>query len=187
MSQRNGWQLERYLPMLRLQARQMHLDRRLRCRFDPSDLVDEAVLRAHKNLDQFQGQPGAELMKWMQTILANTLRDMIRKETARKRDVRREQPLEDAAITASSILWNKFLDDHQPSPSQEAERHERALRLTTAIDQLPEDQRDVVILHYLMEKPVAEIAGLLDRSEKAVAGLIYRGLRQLRKLMVSYS
>jgi RNA polymerase sigma-70 factor, ECF subfamily len=186
MNPDNHWDLERFLPLLRLQARQLHLDRRLQRRFDPSELVQETVLRAHKNLDQFHGQTEAELMKWLQTILANTLRDKIRKETALKCDVRRERPLEDAAITESSIWWNKFIDDHQPSPSQEAERHERALRLTTAIDRLPEDQRDVVILHYLMEKPVAEIAGLLDRSEKAVAGLIYRGLRRLRELMASY-
>src|SRR5262249_42032159 len=111
----------------------------------------------------------------------------IRKETALKCDVRREQPLEDAALTESSVWWSKFIDNRQPSPSEEAGRHERNLRLTTAIDRLPEDQRDVVILHYLMEKPVAEIAELLQRTEKAVAGLIYRGLRRLREHVAAYS
>src|SRR5262249_2350074 len=144
MSQRNDWQLERYLPLLRLQARQLHLDRRLQRRFDHSELVQETFLHAHKNLHQFEGQTEAELMKWLQTILINALRDKIRKETALKCDVRREQPLEDAALTESSVWWSKFIDNRQPSPSEEAGRHERNLRLTTAIDRLPEDQRDVV-------------------------------------------
>ena len=62
-------------------------------------------------------------------------------------------------------------------------RHEQELRLAAALAQLPEDQGDVVILHWLMKASVAEIAGQMKRSEKAVAGLLRRGMQKLGQIL----
>ena len=51
-----AWELERYRPLLKLQTRQMELDPRLQRRFDGSDVVQEALLKAHVKLDQFRGR-----------------------------------------------------------------------------------------------------------------------------------
>src|SRR5713226_5208632 len=88
MAPANDWQLERYRPLLRLRARQLHLDPRLKRRFDSSDLVQETLLKAHKNLHQFRGTTEAELVKWLQEILANALADQVRKATTGKRNVK---------------------------------------------------------------------------------------------------
>src|SRR5947209_18635497 len=101
MSDSNGWRLERYRPLLRVQVRRMQLDPRLRRRFDESDLVQEALLRAHASLPEFRGENEAALLKWLGQILASVLTDAVRRERAQKRDVALEQSL-DAAVHESS-------------------------------------------------------------------------------------
>src|SRR5262245_47635968 len=94
MSPSRDWDLDRYRPLLRLQVRQMQLDPRFQRRFDSSDLVQETLLRAHGNLARFRGRTEADLVKWLQEILANVVTDEVRKARARKRDLTLEQSLE---------------------------------------------------------------------------------------------
>src|SRR5579864_1507225 len=101
MSPSPEWELDRYRPLLRLQVRQLQLDPRLQRRFDESDLVQEALLRAHRGLADFRGDNEAALLKWLEQILANVLTDAVRREHADKRDVALEQSL-DAALEQSS-------------------------------------------------------------------------------------
>jgi RNA polymerase sigma-70 factor, ECF subfamily len=176
------WQLERYRPWLRLQARQMQLDPRLRRRFDGSDLVQEAMLRAHANLDGFRGTTEAELLAWLQQILGNALADEVRRARAKRRDVALERDLE-KMLEESSARLEGFLTEGQPAPGEQAERHEQLLRLAAALDQLPEPQRDAVVQRDLLGASLAEAAEQLGRSERAVAGLLLRGRRKLRELL----
>jgi RNA polymerase sigma-70 factor (ECF subfamily) len=182
MSPSPDWDLDRYRPLLRLQVRQMQLDPRLQRRFDSSDLVQETLLRAHGNLARFRGTTEGDLVKWLQEILTNVVTDEVRKARARKRDLALEQSLE-AVMAESSARLAEYLASSQPSPSRQAERQELLLRLAAAIDQLPEDQRDVLIQRDLLGASVSQIAEQLGRTEKSVAGLLLRGRRKLRELL----
>src|SRR5207253_11471142 len=122
----------------------------------------------------------AELIAWLQEILANRAIDLVRRERAGKRDVALEQDIQ-AAVQNSSARLEHLLAHPEPSPSEQVERAEVLLRLTEAVEQLPEDQRSVVILRDLRGASVAEIAGQLGRTEKSVAGLLLRGRRRLRE------
>jgi RNA polymerase sigma-70 factor (ECF subfamily) len=51
------------------------------------------------------------------------------------------------------------------------------------LDRLPEAQREALTLHYLQGWPLGDIGRHLGRSRAAVAGLIKRGLKQLRLLL----
>ena len=86
-------------------------------------------------------------------------------------------------MAESSARIDKWLADSQSSPSEQAVRHEQELRLAAAQSQLPEDQRDVFILHKLMGASVAEIASQMKRSQKAVAGLLRRGMQKLGEIL----
>jgi RNA polymerase sigma-70 factor (ECF subfamily) len=97
-----------------------------------------------------------------------------------KRDLGRERSLE-AAVEASSCQLAAFLAAEQSSPSQQAERHERAVRLAEALAALPDDNREALMLHYCEDWPLADIANHLGRTPAAVAGLLKRGLKQLRE------
>lgn len=182
MASSTEWHLEQYRPLLRLLVRQFRLSPRFRGRFDSSDLVQETFVKAHKKIGQFRGTTEAELVKWLQQILANTLRDEVRKARAQERDVALEQSL-DAAVADSSSRLAAYLADDRASPVEQVERQERLLRVAAAIDQLPEDQRTAVIQRDLLGASVAEIAGQMARTEKAVAGLLLRGRGTLRRLL----
>jgi RNA polymerase sigma-70 factor (ECF subfamily) len=179
------WHLERYRQLLRLQVRQLQLNPRFQRRFDSSDLVQDALLKAHENIDQFQGTTEAELVKWLHEILANAAADAVRKARAQKRDVALEQSLQ-AAVADSAARLDVYLAADQSSPSQQAERHEVLLRIAAALDQLPEDQRNVFIQRDLLGASVCQIAEQLGRTEKSVAGLLLRGRRKLRELLAAY-
>jgi RNA polymerase sigma-70 factor (ECF subfamily) len=182
MGDAGDWRPERYRPLLHLLVRLMQLDPRFGRRFDSSDLAQETLLKAHKNRDQFQGMTEAELVRWLQGILTNVVTDKVREATAGKRNLRLEQSLQ-AAVTDSSTRLERFLGSHDPSPGQQAERRELLLRLTEAVDRLPDDQREVIVRRDLGGEPISQIAGELRRTEKSVAGLLLRGRRRLRELL----
>jgi RNA polymerase sigma-70 factor, ECF subfamily len=173
--------LERYRAYLRLLAR-LHLDARLQGKLDPSDVVQQTLLQAYRALDQFRGHSDGELAAWLRQILARNLAHAVRDLGRAKRDVGLERSLE-AAVDASSLRLEVWLAGEQSSPSQRAERNEQLLRLAEALTTLPEAQREAVVLHYWQGQSLAEIGARLDRTPAAVAGLLHRGLKQLRGLL----
>jgi RNA polymerase sigma-70 factor (ECF subfamily) len=172
-----GRRLERYRAYLRLLAR-LHLGPRLRGKFDPSDVVQQTLLEAYAKRDQFRGGD-AERAAWLRGILAHNLADAVRAFGQAKRDAGRERLLE-AELRESSARLGDWLAAEQSSPSRRAERHEEAVRLADALAGLPDDYREALTLHYFDGLPLAEVAGRLGRTPAAVAGLLKRGLKQLR-------
>jgi RNA polymerase sigma-70 factor (ECF subfamily) len=184
-SLRPALDLGRYRPVLRLLAWQLHLHPRLQRRFDGSDLVHEALVNALKAREQFRGTTEAELIRWLHEILNNTFRDLIRRERAKCRDAGLEVSL-NAIVADSSARLDRFLSAEQSSPQQRLERQEILLRFARAVEQLPPEQRDVVLLRDLYELPVKQIAERLGCTEKAVAGRLLRGRQQLRQSFQDY-
>jgi RNA polymerase sigma-70 factor, ECF subfamily len=116
---------------------------------------------------------------WLRRLLAHNLADELRKLRADKRDIARERSLE-ADLTASSIRLADFLAAKQSTPSVWLAREEKALQVAAALDQLPPGQREALILQHWHGWTLAQIAEHLNRTPAAVAGLLKRGLRQLR-------
>src|SRR5262249_7601934 len=165
-----------------LWARQLHLDQRLQRRFGASDLAQKTMLNAHVKKGECRAPTDAGRIKWLHTILLNQLRDQIDHEEAAGRNFKLEQALPEVVAESSSRI-DRWLADNQSSPSEQAVRHEQELRLAAALAQLPEDQGDVVILHWLMKASVTDIASQMKRSEKAVAGLLRRGMQKLGEIL----
>jgi RNA polymerase sigma-70 factor (ECF subfamily) len=98
------------------------------------------------------------------------------------RDVAAERLLGESLADSSARL-GAFLADPGPAPPQQAQRAERLLRVASAVESLTQDQRDVVVYHHLLGTPVAQVAREMGRSERAVAGLLYRARRRLAELL----
>jgi RNA polymerase sigma-70 factor (ECF subfamily) len=179
---KTGHKLERLRPYLRLLAR-LQLGSRLCSKLDPSDLVQETLLQAYASLEQFRGSSEGELAAWARSILARQLCRVAREFDREKRDVSRERSLQ-AALEQSSACLAAWLRDGQPSPDEQAERNEEAVRVAAAMEDLPEAQREALVLHYWQGWTTARIAESLGRSPAAVAGLLQRGLRDLRKQLL---
>jgi RNA polymerase sigma-70 factor (ECF subfamily) len=174
--------LERYRDYLALLAR-LHLPPRLQSKVGASDIVQQTLLKAAQNWGQFRGHSEAEWAGWLRRILTNTLVDVARELAGAKRDVALERSLE-ASLVESSARLEAFLQANQSSPSEQALQQEQLLRLSAALAQLPEEQRQALEMHYLHGCTVAEVATHMSRTERSVAGLVRRGLQKLRELLV---
>jgi RNA polymerase sigma-70 factor (ECF subfamily) len=170
--------LERFREYLRVLAR-LQIEPRLQAKLDPSDLVQQTLLKAHQAGEQFRGTTAAEQAAWLRQILANTLANAIRDFARAKRDVTLERSLENA-LTDSSARLEAWLVTKEASPSQQAERNELLLQLAEQLARLPEIQREVLLLRHCQGWSLAEIGAHLGRTRAAVASLLRRGLQQLR-------
>ncbi|HEV3261802.1 MAG TPA: sigma-70 family RNA polymerase sigma factor [Gemmataceae bacterium] len=171
--------LDRFRSYLLLLAR-ARLDARLRGKLDPSDAVQQTLLEAHRDLAGFRGRTAAEQAAWLRQILARNLTNAARDLGRAKRDVGRERSLQ-AALDESASRLEVWLAAKQSSPSQQAERHERAVRLAEALDKLPQAQREALVLRHWQGLSLAEIAVQMHCTTAAVTGLLYRGLKNLRQ------
>ncbi len=140
-----------------------------RGRIDPSDVVQEALLAAHRCREQYCGSTPQEYEAWLRRILANKLAD------ARRRLGRQPGNLDDVILAA--------LDDSSARIDKLLMRREQLARLDAALERLPPDWREVVERKHLHGESVPEIAVATGRTKDAVAGLLRRGVTRLRELM----
>jgi RNA polymerase sigma-70 factor, ECF subfamily len=176
--------IERFRSYLLLLAR-IKLDRKVRGKLDASDVVQQTLLEAHEAMESFRGDDTAAQAAWLRQILARNLANAVRDLTRAKRDVRKDRALQ-MDLDASASQLEGWLAADQSSPSQKLERHDRALRLAEALAQLPEAQRDAVVLRHFQGLPLADIAEQLDCTTAAVTGLLQRGLKNLRKTLIDW-
>ena len=177
-----GRLLEVYRGYLTFLAR-LQLGRRLRGKVEASDLVQEAFLEAHRDFDAFRGTTSAELLSWLRQVLAHNLANQVRRfQGTRRRDVRLERELA-AELEQSSQALARGLAVAQASPSHLAEGREQAVRLADALEQLPDDYRDVLLLRHFDGLGFPEVAERLGRSVASVKNVWARALARLRPLM----
>jgi RNA polymerase sigma-70 factor (ECF subfamily) len=171
--------LERLRPILVILARQ-NLNPHLWKDIDLSGVVQETLLEAHQNREQFQGPGSPPLEGWVRRILLNNLYDALRKIHRKKRDVALEVSMAAALEESTSRLrWQMSGED--PTPSEVLLKKEETLALAVALEQLESAQREAIVLHHLQGRSLVESAKILGRSPSAVAALLHRGLQKLRE------
>ena len=88
-----------------------------------------------------------------------------------------------ASVEESRLRLENFLAAEQSTPSSKAARNEDLLRLANAVGTLPEAQQEALVLHYMQDMTLPQIAKELDRTRSSVAGLLRRALAALREHM----
>jgi RNA polymerase sigma-70 factor, ECF subfamily len=172
------WELYRnYLGLL---AR-LQIGRRLQGKVDAEDLVQDTFLEAQRHFAEFRGTVEAEVVCWLRQILAGLLGNLVRRYVGtQRRDVRLERELADELDQSSRVL-DQSLAAPQSTPSQRAARREQAVLLADALGQLPDDYREVIILHHLEGLAFPEVARRLGRTVDGVKNVWARALAQLRR------
>jgi RNA polymerase sigma-70 factor (ECF subfamily) len=163
----------------------MQIEKRLQPRVSPSDVVQETMLRAHKNFGQFRGTTEPELLAWLRQILVNNLAKFVEQHLlAARRDVRREVSMQRIgdALEHSTIQLAALVPAATKSPSMAVQQREEAVVLADRLAQLPEDYREVLVLRNLKGLPFEEVAKQIDRSVGATRMLWLRAIDKLRSL-----
>jgi RNA polymerase sigma-70 factor (ECF subfamily) len=175
-----GQLLQRYRNYLHLLAR-VQIGRRMQGKLDVADVVQETFLEVHRGIGQFRGRSEQQFLAWLRQILVGILANQVRRYFGTKRrDVRLERELQDD-LDRSSVYLGSHLVAAQSSPSAQASRREQAVLLADAMEDLPEDYREVIILRQLEGLTFPQVARRMGRTEDSVKNLWARGLARLRR------
>jgi RNA polymerase sigma-70 factor (ECF subfamily) len=183
--QSQGELLERYRKYLKALVR-VQLHRSLAGRADASDLVQETFLRAYEQFAQFRGATEAQLVGWLRSILASRLSKLVRRHTSARRSVELERRLTDE-LDRSSMALDRALVLPDSTPSEKAVRTERVVLLASAIEDLPDDYRSVILLRHVEGLSYADVAAAMGRSVDSVKKLWVRALARLKRDMEAWS
>jgi RNA polymerase sigma-70 factor (ECF subfamily) len=177
-----GHLLELYSSYLALMAR-LQVGRRLQGKVDPSDLVQETFLEAHRDFPRFRGRTEGELLAWLRQILTRNLANAIRRYYGTQaRDLNLERELS-REFDESWKMLDGGLVAQQSSPSHQASRREQAVLLANALDRLPDDYRETIVLRHLEGLSFPEVARRMERTEDSVKKLWARALARLRRAL----
>lgn len=175
--------LDRFRGRLR-QMVAVRLDRRLAARVDPSDVVQEVLAEAAGKLAGYAADPPIPFFPWLRQMAWERLVKIHEQHIqARKRTALREQAWDHALPGKSAMQLARHLVAPGTSPSHRAVREELYGRVRSALDQLGERDREVLVLRYLEQLSVKEVAIVLQISESAVATRHLRALQRLRNLL----
>ena len=145
------------------------VDRIVSCQEDAEELTQDVFLKAFQQLSSFKAE--SSFSTWIYRIATNLAISAVRKK---RNDVLR---LDD------SVFAN--LSDTQVDEALEDDSEEQMERLQQAMNQLEADERALITLYYLEEKPLAEVAFILGMTEGNAKVKLHRIRKKLYVLIKS--
>jgi RNA polymerase sigma factor (sigma-70 family) len=136
---------------------------------DATEIAQDSFAEAYLNRECCRGdwQKPEVFGRWLRGVARNRHQNWVRSRRRRR----------DRIATVEPAVLDYLAAPSDPEPSEQLE----ALR--SAIDRLPTKQRQVVLMHYLEETSVKEVATLLSTSPKTVEGRLYQARRALRRML----
>jgi RNA polymerase sigma-70 factor (ECF subfamily) len=183
--------VERLLAHHREPVRRMigvRLDPAIRPRVDASDVVQEVLLEASRRLSDYLRSPTMPFHLWLRHIARDHLIDAHRRHRqAQRRTVDREHRIEFARTDSSSLAIVDQLLDPELTPATAAIREEIQGRFRSALDALPEDDREIVLMRHFEQLSNQDVASALGLTEAAASMRYLRAIRRLRALLLPTS
>jgi RNA polymerase sigma-70 factor (ECF subfamily) len=162
----------------------LRLDERLAPRLDASDVVQETLAEAARKLPEYLESAPLPIYPWLRRIAAERLAKLHRRHlAAQKRSAAREQHFGVPLPDKSANILADHLVASGTSPSQRALRAEQLDRVRVALAQLPENDREVLVMRYLEQLSNQEIAAVMDVTEAVVKTRHVRALARVRRLL----
>lgn len=134
---------------------------------DADDLVQEALLRAYRKLDRFDGR--SQFSTWLYRITVNCGMDLMRKKSRRQAR---------AAMDEGVVLDSVAADD--PRPDRLAFSGEIGRVVESVLETLSPMERAAFVLRHFEGRSIAEIGGLLGARTSATKHAIFRAVKKLR-------
>jgi RNA polymerase sigma-70 factor (ECF subfamily) len=173
--------LARHRPEL-LRFVELRMDRKMRGRVDPSDIVQEAQLEVYRRLGDFLDRRPMPFHVWLRkTAYERLLMARRRHVEAAQRAVGREQPLPDR----SALLFARRILARGSTPSQRLGRRELARRLHRVLEEMPDTDREILVMRNLEERSYEEIGCILEIEPAAARKRHGRALIRLHALLAA--
>jgi RNA polymerase sigma-70 factor (ECF subfamily) len=145
---------------------------------DANDLAQETFVRVFKSCKSFR--TGEKFSTWMYAIAANLARNHFRWR-GRHPTTSLEAETGEAEQSLGSVIAA-----NTPTPGEQTLQAERAAAVRSAVNRLPEEMREAIVLCEWEEHSVAEAAVILEVTPKAVESRLYRGRQILRKQLKAW-
>ena len=145
------------------------------------DIIQETFVYVIRHIDEFTPRTDESVYAWLKKIAEHRTQDAIRHLHRKKRggDYRRAQT---CALPHESSVADlvDMLSAGSHTPSRSAARHEAVAAVQQTIDALPDAYRQAVQLRLLAGKSLQETATVMNRSPRAVQGLVDRAKKKMR-------
>lgn len=152
------------------------IDPDIRRKVGASDIVQESIMTAQANIQQFQGNTKGQWLAWLKQILVNDLRETRRSyKQVKKRSVDQERHMDGTAPVAPLVA------DAHLTPRSNAVKTEEMELLLSAISDLPEDQQQILKLRNWERLSYEEIGERLNKSSDAVRKTWGRAVLKLQE------
>jgi RNA polymerase sigma-70 factor (ECF subfamily) len=162
----------------------LRIDPRLAARVDPSDVIQETLAEASQKLSDYLRDRPLPFYPWLRQIAWQRLVHLHQRHIgAQKRSVNRERRADMALSDESVMQLADRLVASGTSPSRRALREELRGRVRAALDRMAPHDREILVMWYLEQLSVSEIAALLEMTETAVKSRHRRALQRLLQVL----
>ncbi len=173
--------LERHRDLLRRMV-QARLDRAIARRVDASDVVQDVLLEAHGRLSDFLTKGEMPFHLWLRHLARDRMIDVHRRHHAQRRDVAREQATTPADVSSAFDLLAQ-ISTPELTPAAASMRREIESRFLSALEELDDTDREILLMRHCEQLGNSEVAELLGLSQPAAGMRYLRALRRLRAVI----
>jgi RNA polymerase sigma-70 factor (ECF subfamily) len=136
---------------------------------DVDDVVQDVFLAVYEQGHKFRGD--SDLWPWLTAITVNKCRSRMRRHFLKLRWLN-SRPAE---------------GPQSNSADRDSLRDETSTKVRTAVRALPAKDREVIVLYYLEDRPVAEISRMLGSSENAIDVRLHRARKRLKEMLGEFA
>lgn len=151
-------------------------------REDALEVLQEAFLKAHRNLDRFQGN--STFYTWIYRILVNLCIDFLRKENRHQKV--EFDPNQEQRTASSDVGWETIATQSNSHPGMAYKNRELREQLNNAIECLSPNHKAIIILRELEGMSYEEIATTLQCSKGTVMSRLHHARLNLRAHLQPY-
>ena len=164
---------------------QLRLDRKIARRVDASDVVQDVLMEANTRLQDYLADPRMPFHLWLRQLAQDRMIDVYRRHRgAQRRSLDREQSIAAPQFSdQSGFDLMGQLADHELTPAAASIRKELEARFVTALDQLEDEDREIVLMRHFEQLGNSEVADALGLSAAAAGMRHLRALRKLRAIL----
>ena len=144
---------------------------------DARDLAQEVFVRVYQALDRYD--PQFKFSTWTFRVAHNLGIDELRRRKVRWVPLQRKD-------SEDETPWERELPSEGPSPYQDLRNRQRGDAIQQAIERLPDDYRELILLRHMGELSYEEIAQLKRMPLGTVKNKLFRGRQMLKDRLADY-